>query len=422
MGDATAVMAATGDAAAVGGGERIEGGEGHRDGKGSTALEKAGEAVVRKAGGTERGGAVPDDDDDDGDMFEEEDARSSSLAAASSDLLLESGHHHHHQLAAHPSMANPRIAAASLPPPPSCRPHRSPSSCSSPGSAGDTRPRPCTPTYRAFFPCAIVEKMKTAGRADGATAAASSHPTAGHRGLVAPPGCPWRWTSRGDRPGLRRSASSITDAAHPIPAADREGRRSWRSSSSSEARGSSSGFPRPSSASFSRLLGRSVPELAHAATPPPSPASSSPPPRHRLPMPSSPPAGRPAGLPVRRERERGGKERKGVAGLLTWRTDTWGPPHREQIDSIPGWKKPSANLPRLDTSSLWLPDNGRSAATVSAASANTTALCSVAMAMTNRQGGTRAEEQGGAPELAIVPRSPERRDMERTAVNRRQTF
>ncbi|EEC71876.1 hypothetical protein OsI_04597 [Oryza sativa Indica Group] len=46
-------------------------------------------------------------------MFEEEeDARSSSLAAASSDLFLESGHHHHRQLTAHPSMANPRIAAA----------------------------------------------------------------------------------------------------------------------------------------------------------------------------------------------------------------------------------------------------------------------------------------------------------------------
>ncbi|BAB64110.1 hypothetical protein [Oryza sativa Japonica Group] len=249
----------------VRGGERIEG---HRDGKGSTALEKAGEAVVRKAGGTERGGAVPDDDDDDGDMFEEEeDACSSSLAAASSDLLLESGHHHHRQLTAHPSMANPRIAAALA---------ATPAVVSS-------------PSLSLFVFLTWICRMPVAVDVS-------------------------RWL--GDRPGLHRSASSITDAAHPIAAADREGRRSWRSSSSSEARGSSFGFPRPSSASFSHLLGRSVPELAHAATPPPSLASSSlppqpPPPRHRLPTPSSPPAGRPAGLPSpERERER----RKGETG------------------------------------------------------------------------------------------------------------
>ncbi len=89
--------------------------------RGGEASREADEAVAREAGGADRGVAVADNDDDDSDMFEEEDARSSSLAAASSDLLLESGRYHHHQLAAHPSMANPRIAITSPSPPPSCR-------------------------------------------------------------------------------------------------------------------------------------------------------------------------------------------------------------------------------------------------------------------------------------------------------------
>lgn len=41
-----------------------------------------------------------------------EEEGASAPPAAPSDLLLESGHHHHRQLTAHPSMANPRIAAA----------------------------------------------------------------------------------------------------------------------------------------------------------------------------------------------------------------------------------------------------------------------------------------------------------------------
>nr|ABA91411.1 expressed protein [Oryza sativa Japonica Group] len=89
--------------------------------RGGEASREADEAVAREAGGADRGVAVADNDDDDSDMFEEEDARSSSLAAASSNLLLESGRYHHHQLAAHPSMANPRIAITSPSPPPSCR-------------------------------------------------------------------------------------------------------------------------------------------------------------------------------------------------------------------------------------------------------------------------------------------------------------